>query len=401
MQRIYTGFLENELASHRQMLFISGPRQVGKTTLAKELIAESPAHYFNWDNPQHRQSILLGASTVAGLTGLDQLQAQRNLIAFDELHKYKSWKDWLKGFFDLYEKQTAIVVTGSAQMDIFRKGGDSLMGRYFHYRMHPLSLRELSARVDSDSILQELASPDPSALSQLLQFGGFPEPFLLGNERFYNRWQKLRQQQLIHEDIRDSARIQEIAQLEILARLLQQQSGQVMRYSTLSKQIAVSVDTVRRWLVVLEGFYYCYRIRPWFNNIATALRKEPKVYLWDWSQVQDKGARYENFIASHLLKAVHWWTDLGFGEFELYYLRTKDQKEVDFLVARDGKPWFLVEAKSGTRQKLNPHLEWFQQKTGAEYAFQVVMDLPFAEVNCFSVSNPVKVPVESLLMRLV
>jgi len=147
--------------------------------------------------------------------------------------------------------------------------------------------------------------------------------------------------------------VQEIKQLQILSELLRQQSGQVTRYSTLAKQICVSVDTIRRWLDVLESFYYCYRIRPWYRNITTALRKDPKTYLWDWSQNPNPGARTENLIASHLLKAVHWWNDSGLGDYELFYLRTKDQKEVDFLITENSQPWFLVEVKNSAKQDLN------------------------------------------------
>ncbi len=400
MKRNYTQAFLNELPQQRQMLFVSGPRQVGKTTLAREIIS-TPDYYLNWDNPDHRQIVLSGPNQTAAYLGLDQLHKKPLVIAFDELHKFKDWKNWLKGFFDLYEKQVHILVTGSARLDIFRKGGDSLMGRYFHYRMHPLSLRELSSGFDASMLLQPGHKPEKEALTQLLKFGGFPEPFIKADTRFYNRWQKRRQQQLIYEDIRDASQVQEIAQLEILAQLLAQQSGQVTRYSTLAKQICVSVDTIRRWLTVLESFYYCYRVRPWFNNITTALRKDPKTYLWDWSQVADKGARNENFVASHLLKAVHWWTDMGIGQYDLHYLRTKDHKEVDFLVSKDGKPWFLVEVKSAASQAINKHLAWFQEKTGAQHAFQLVMDLPYVDADCFATEKPTKVPVESLLMRLV
>ncbi len=401
MKRLYAQALAEALSEYRQMLFVSGPRQVGKTTLARDLLSSDQDRYYNWDNIGHRQLILSGVDKVAMQTGLDQLHSQPPVLAFDELHKYKDWKNWLKGFFDQYEKQAHILVTSSARMDIFRKGGDSLMGRYFHYRMHPLSMRELAAGFDSSLELQHVRQPGKGALTQLLKFGGFPEPFLQANTRFSNRWQKLRQQQLIYDDIRDASQVQEIAQLEILAQLLAQQSGQVTRYSTLAKQIRVSVDTIRRWLVVLESFYYCYHVRPWFKNITTALRKEPKTYLWDWSQLTDKGARNENFVASHLLKAVHWWTDRGLGQYDLHYLRTKDQKEVDFLVSKNGKPWFLVEVKSTANHAINKHLGWFQKKTGAQHAFQLAMDLPYVEADCFAAEKPTKIPVENLLMRLV
>ena len=406
MKRFYTQPLYNDLSQQRQMLFVSGPRQVGKTTLAKTLTKQHAGQYFNWDNPQHRQWILESNdhapdSELLNQIGLHELSAQRRLVAFDELHKYKNWKNYLKGLFDAYEQQLAILATGSARMDIFRKGGDSLMGRYFHYRMHPLSLREVSTSFDHSALLQDTEKPDTGALQQLMQFGGFPEPFVKADTRFYNRWQQLRQQQLIYEDIRDMNQIQDIAHLEVLANLLREQSGQVIRYSTLANHINVSVDTIRRWITVLESFYYAFRVRPWFQNITTALRKEPKIYLWDWSNVQDKGARFENLIASHLLKAVHWWTDSGLGDYQLHYLRTKDQKEVDFLISKNNEPWLLIEVKNSGKQALSKHLAWFQQKTGAEYAFQVTFDLPYVEADCFAVQTPVKVPAENLLMRLV
>ncbi|EIJ34844.1 ATP-binding protein [Thiothrix nivea] len=406
MERFYTDILQNELLTQRQMLFVSGPRQVGKTTLAKAIVEQQHGQYYNWDNRQHRQWILQSVSNTTDAEllnqiGVHELREQRALVAFDELHKYKDWKNYLKGLFDLYEQQLAVLATGSARMDIFRKGGDSLMGRYFHYRMHPLSLREISAPHTAGQLLQDLQRPDSSALEQLRNFGGFPEPFLKADTRFYNRWQQLRQQQLIFEDIRDTNTVQDIAHLDVLATLLREQSGQVVRYSTLANQINVSVDTIRRWITLLESFYYAFRVTPWFQNLASALRKEPKIYLWDWSQVKDTGARHENLIASHLLKAVHWWTDHGLGDYQLHYLRTKDQKEVDFLVSRNNQPWLLVEVKSSPSQPINKNLHWFQEQLGAEHALQVVMDMPYVEADCFAAGKPVKVPVETFLMRLV
>jgi predicted AAA+ superfamily ATPase len=405
MRRFYTDILQTELLTQRQMLFVSGPRQVGKTTLAKAIVEQQHGQYYNWDNRQHRQWILesVNNATDAELLnqiGVHELRTQRAVVAFDELHKYKDWKNYLKGLFDLYEQQLAVLATGSARMDIFRKGGDSLMGRYFHYRMHPLSLREISAPHTAGQLLQDPQHPDGEALAQLLRFGGFPEPFLKADTRFYNRWQQLRQQQLVFEDIRDTNTVQDIAHLDVLASLLREQSGQVVRYSTLANQINVSVDTIRRWVTLLESFYYAFRVRPWFQNLASALRKEPKIYLWDWSQIKDVGARNENLIASHLLKAVHWWTDHGLGDYQLHYLRTKDQKEVDFLISRDNQPWLLVEVKSSAKQPLNKHLGWFQEQLGAEHALQVVMDMPYVEADCFAQGRPMKIPVETLLMRL-
>jgi len=402
MQRLYSKQISAELFQNRQMLFVSGPRQVGKTTLSKQLCQNHNGHYLNWDDVDHRQLILAGTNTLISTLGLDQLRAEKPLLVFDELHKYRHWKDFLKGFYDRYEQQLHILVTGSARLDIFNKGGDSLMGRYFHLRMHPLTVREICDQpIDSEQLIQPPQAIAAEHFAQLYQFGGFPEPFIKANPRFSLRWHNLRLKQLIQEDIRDGANVQELAQLEVLSRLLSAQAGQVTRYATLATQIRVSVDTIRRWLETLESFYFCFRIRPWSTNIASSLRKEPKTYLWDWSLISDSGIRAENFVASHLLKAVHWWNDLGMGDFELYYLRTKDQKEVDFLVVKNGQPWFLVEVKFSENAALNANLAWFQAKTGAEHAFQVCLQMPFVPVNCFSTTAPVKVPAQTLLSQLI
>jgi len=242
---------------------------------------------------------------------------------------------------------------------------------------------------------------DGEKMTTLRRFGGFPEPFTRGNGRFFFRWQKLRQEQLLREDIRDATHIQEVQQVQLLAILLCKQAGMETKYSTLARSIRVSVDSIRRWLDVLEAFYFCFRIRPWHKNIATSLRKEPRTYLWDWSMISDEGQRAENFVASHLLKATQWWNDLGHGIFDLFYLRTKDGKEVDFLVTRDQIPWFLLEVKSSKNVPLNPNLKWFQDKTGAEFAFQIYLDGEGENADCFSVHKPVKVSAVSLFGQLV
>ncbi len=395
MDRHYHRFLASSLIEHRQMAFVSGARQVGKTTLAQQIGQNfSAAIYLNWDDLEHLD--------------LNRLNSDVPLLILDEIHKFADWKSFLKGLFDRFEGKLAILVTGSARMDVFRKGGDSLlaslrmMGRYFNYRLHPLSVAELvHSDWHTDQLIQAPKALAAESFDNLFHFGGFPEVFFKANSTFYRRWRRLRQQQLVREDIRDATRVQEIALLEMLVVLLEQQAGQITKYSTLSKQLRVSVDTVRRWLDILEGFYYCYRIRPWYQNITTALRKEPKTYLWDWSNISEPGAKAENFIASHLLKAVHAWTDIGLGEFNLHYLRTKDQKEVDFLVSKDQKPWLLVEVKNSMKTKLSKNLEWFQTKTQAKYAFQVAMDAEFVEADCFEHTIPIKVPARTFLSQLV
>jgi predicted AAA+ superfamily ATPase len=401
MQRLYHAILKEHLQSNRQMAFLPGPRQVGKTTSAKTVASPGTNTYFNWDIQASRHHIVQGPDAVADNAGLQTLQQVLPIIVFDEIHKYGKWKTFLKGFFDSYADTCRIIVTGSGRLDIYKRGGDSLMGRYFLYRMHPLSVAELLTPSLIESEIRPPRKIDPDTFSTLLQFGGFPEPFLAANTRFYNRWRRLRSDLLFREDLRDLTRVQEMGQLRMLAEILEHQAGQLVNYSTLANQINVSVDTIRRWIAALESLYYCFTVRPWFRNIRKSLRKQPKVFLWDWSLVGDQGARYENFVASHLLKAVHWWTDIGLGSYGLYYVRDKAKREVDFLVIRNEKPWFLVEVKSSAQTSLNKNLFYFQKETEADHAFQLVFSSDYIAKDCFSVNTPVQVPVLTFLSQLV
>jgi predicted AAA+ superfamily ATPase len=383
------------------MVFLMGPRQVGKTTLSLESATQVPKYfYLNWDNPTDKLLFIEGPKAVAAQANLDELSAELPVLIFDEIHKYGKWKNFLKGFFDLYEKKAKIIVTGSARLNIYKRGGDSLMGRYFYYRVHPLTVAEITTPYLID---EEIRLPTPISdedWKALLEHGGFPEPFVQRSTSFSHRLRTIRQDQLFREDIRDGTRIQEIGQLQILAEILRQQAAQSMDYQSLSKKVGVSVDTIRRWLEVLKSFYYCFSLKPWSKNITRSLIKEPKLYLWDWSLVDDEGHRNENLVAGHLHKAVHFWNDQGLGEYELYYLRTKDKLEADFLVVKNKKPWFIVEVKTKAKG-LSPALYHFQKETGAAHAFQIAFDLPFVKKNCFEMQDPVLVPARTFLSQLV
>jgi len=383
------------------MALLTGPRQVGKTTTSRSIQSKNNTYYFNWDDIEDRERILQGGQTIAAYIDIDRLRDVLPLLIFDEIHKYSQWKSFIKGFYDRYHTQCRILVTGSARLDVFKKGGDSLMGRYFYYRLHPLSVNELLNRAPSDTDIQKPLKIADTKFLNLLNWGGFPEPYLKQEQRFYNRWTRLRKQQLLREDIRELSNIQELGKLELLATLLQHQTGELTSYSTLAKKTRVSVDTIRRWIVTLESLYYCFSIRPWTKNITRSLLKEPKYYLWDWSQCTDKGARNENFIASHLLKAVHYWTDQGLGEYELYFLRDKDKREVDFLVSKNQKPWFMVEVKSSIKEKLSPTLAVFQKQLSLKHVFQVAMDGDYVDQDIFTLDKPTIVPAKTFLSQLV
>jgi hypothetical protein len=292
------------------------------------------------------------------------------------------------------------MATGSARMDIFRKGGDSLLGRYFLYRQHPFSVGEILRPEPPATPLRESAAIDENAWETLWRFGGFPEPMVRQSGAFLKKWQSQRMDLLLREDVRDLTRVQELRGIETMGHLLAARSGAQLVMSNLAGEISVSVDTVRRWVAILSDLYVGFELRPWFKNVAKALRKEPKWYLRDWSGIADLGARAETFAACHLLKAVETWTDLGLGRFELRYLRDKLKREVDFAIIRDGEPWVLIEVKS-TRETLSPHLFHFQKQTGARHAFQAVLDLPHEPIDCFAHTSPVVVPLRTLLSQLV
>ena len=393
--RVYTEILREHLAENRQMAFVSGPRQVGKTTVCRELASS----YINWDDQDARAQILKGPAEIAQAAGLQKVQTKAPVLVFDELHRYPRWKTFLKGFFDVYGQYAKVVVTGSSRLDVFKRGGDSLMGRYFPYRMHPFSVAELAS-----SALRRKVCGAPHVLSEdewsaLWTYGGYPEPFVRRDARFSRRWHNLRQTQLLREDVREMTRIQELDQLIALAAVLGERSGDQVVYASLARQVRVSENTARGWVGSLAALHYGFLVKPWHRNVAQAIRKEPKWFLRDWAMIQDAGKRAETFVACHLLKAVEGWTDLGLGRFDLFYIRDKQKHEVDFLVTQDNRPWFLAEVKNAETH-LAPSLALMQVQTGARHAFQVVIEEPYVAADCFRHNKPVVVPARTFLSQL-
>jgi uncharacterized protein len=400
--RIYSSIVKEHLEDYQQMIFLSGPRQAGKTTVS--LMAgknSSKVSYFNWDNLDHRKIILEGVGAVANNAKLDMMAETVPIIIFDEIHKYGKWKTFLKGFFDTYKARVKIIVTGSSILEIYKKGGDSLMGRYFSYRLHQLSLAELKRTSSLKEKIRKPFNDKDNNLKRLLENGGFPEPYLKNDSRFLNRWKRLRHEQLFQEDVRDLSRIQEIGQIEILAEILKYQATQLVNYSSIANKINTSPDTVHRWIDALQSFYYCFTLKPWSKNIPRSLIKEPKIFLWDWAEIADEGRRIENLIASHLLKAVNFWTDTGMGEYGLWFIRDKEKREVDFLVSENEKPWILVEVKSSLKNSLSKNLEYFQDKIKAKHALQVVFNMDYIDRDCFMYKRPVIVPARTFLSQLI
>ena len=397
MKRVYELLVGDHFANNRQMAFLSGPRQVGKTTLANGLLPK--AKYYNYDRSKDALLFASGPDAVADDAGIAAPALRSNGIVFDELHKFSGWKRFLKGFFDVYGKGLPVAVTGSARLNVYKRGGDSLMGRYFPYRMHPLSVGELAGgKVDLDRLYREPKSAKHGLIADLLRLGGFPEPFLAGSDRFCNRWRNARRDLIFHEDLRDLSRVQDIRGVRALADLLAARVTGGVNYSNLAVDLQVTPDTVKSWIGLLESVYEVYVVRPWSRNVANTIRKQPKVYFWDWSAVKTGGMRNENFIASHLLKSIQWWADSGLGDFGLYYVRDKQQREVDFLIAKDGSPYMLVECKSSLDEPLSPALRYFAEVLKPRFAIQVAVEAEGAGVNPLEYEGlPVKISAADFL----
>ena len=400
MKRIYETLIAEHFSANRQMVFLSGARQVGKTTTALTVLPA--ARYFNYDNVDDASMIISGANRIAEALNVSTPAREQREVIFDEIHKYPRWKNFMKGFFDTHGSGRSIIVTGSARLAVYRRGGDSLMGRYFPFTIHPISAREATgAAINLNNIFQEPAHISMSVIETLMAFGGFPEPFLKANRRFYNNWQLTRREQIFREDLRDLSRVHDVRQIQVLSELLIGRVGSQTVLASLANELRVKDDTVKMWITLLESLYVCFQIQPWSKNVANSLRKQAKIYFWDWSIVSDMGARRENLVASHLLKAVHWWNACGLGNFGLYYLRDKQKREVDFLVACDNKPFMMVEVKSSSHNRISPSIEYFQKMLEAPHAFQLVFDMPTSNINPTELYKPVIIAATDLFKVLV
>lgn len=347
--------LQKHLATFRQMAFLVGPRQVGKTTLAQSFLDPvlPQVNYFNWDAPAHRRIL-----TTKILSGQERLgRPEQGKIVFDEIHKYPRWKNALKGLFDTHEPETHWIVTGSAMLGVYRRGQDSLLGRYFPYHLAPFSVAEVVGQTHSVPLPQNLAhlecasptSEAQEAFQSLLRFGGFPEPLFRAEESFLSRWRTARLDRLINQDLASTEMIRQLPLVEHLMFLLPERVGSPLSLNNLREDLEVHFATVKHWMDLLQRVFYGFFIRPYAKKSARMLKKEAKWYLWDWTEITDPGTRFENLVAVHLKKYVDYLNDLGLGEVELHYVRDKEKREVDFLLSSQRKPVFLVECKLSER----------------------------------------------------
>lgn len=344
------------------MVLLSGPRQCGKTTLVKAITRAQRGVYMSWDDPADRRIINAGSFDLDAPTW-----------TFDELHKHRRWRNLLKGLFDAHRDEHRILVTGSARLDLYGRGGDSLQGRYFGHHLHPITASELAGRplVALDEV-PELGGKAVSAdvLESLLELGGFPEPLLGGSAKAAARWRLGYADRLVREDIRDLERIRELDRLELLYERLGAIAGGILSINALREDLEVAFETVRSWIAVLERLDAIFRVPPFGPPRIKSVKKEQKLYFWDWPRAESPGARFENMIAMHLLRWVDWAREVEGVPLELRYFRTRTGHEVDFVILRQRKPWIAIEAKL-TEGPIEPGLRYLLERTSIPHAFQV------------------------------
>lgn len=326
------------------MVFLAGPRQVGKTTLALQ-IAGNRRGYLNWDVVEHREKIL------------SRELPPEKLLVFDELHKYRSWRNYLKGLYDAGVEERKILVTGSARLDIYRFGGDSLQGRYHFLRLHPLSAAEVGISGQKDFLY-------------LLKAGGFPEPFLCASEIEAKRWGREYRTRLIREDLTSLEQLKDLGNLELLMMRLPNLVGSPLSINALREDLQISHKTLTHWLDIFERLYALFRLPPLGAPRIRAVKKEQKHYHFDWSLVPEMPQRFENLTAAHLLKWVHFKEDTLGQNMELRYFRDSDGREVDFVVTDNGKPVLLVECKWAD-DAISKHLLYLKNKFPGAAAWQI------------------------------
>jgi len=349
MKRFQQGLIVRDLA--RKMVFITGPRQVGKTSLALEIgKSVDKSVYLNYDNFEHRDIIHQAAWLP-----------DTKLLILDELHKMKGWKNFLKGIYDVKAPAQQILVTGSARLEAFRQSGDSLAGRFFRHRLHPFSMAEIPNSSDSD-------------LDALMSRGGFPEPFLAESDDDANRWRLQYVDGLIRNDILDFERVHDFRAIQLTLELLRRRVGSPVSFSSLARDVECSPNTIKRYVEILESLFIIFRVTPYHRNIGRSLLKEPKIYFFDTGMVKgDDGTRLENLVAASLLKKLDYIEDTRGIPCRLETLRTKEKKEVDFVLVEDEQPTLIVEVKLSD-SRISPSLRYFHQKYGFRAA-QIVKNL--------------------------
>jgi len=362
LKREVLDYIFDERLVARHMVFLAGPRQVGKTYLARAWLTSTKCTrlYFNWDDMSTRQKYLSDSRFFESAARTSAVKDP--WIVFDEIHKRNKWKDILKGAYDVFADDFRFLITGSARLDLFRKSGDSLIGRYNLFNMMPLCIREAAGDPYLDGFLSKLhnqeikgefadliSMPVPAeyldAYNALLKYGPFPEPFLKQNDRFCRKWHMDYISLLIRDDLRDISRVIELDKIEHLVSLLPGRITSPLSMANLANELEVAHTTVKQWLEQLKRLYLIFPVKPWSKKVSRGLKKEKKWYFLDWYYAPEGAARLENLVASCLYRSCKVLTDQGYGDYQLRYIRTLDKKEIDFVICRDNIPVIAFEVK--------------------------------------------------------
>lgn len=372
----------------RRMSFISGPRQIGKTTLTLSVLGNlgQEKNYYNWDTITVKRGyasnpLFFFENIPEPVLSLRKNKLPKYWVIFDEFHKHPKWKQMLKGYYDEFGSFIRFVVCGSARLDIFRKSGESLLGRYFLSKMFPIGPKDIvegerfkiNSTWNPDNVVHFIKPSGDfvETVETLYHVSGFPEPFLKGKKDFYRRWRDEHISLLTTEEVRDLSKISDLARLQNLALLLPERVGSPISVNNLAQTLTCAHATVNTWLDALELVYMIFRLSPFTGKLTRTVRKEKKVYFWDWGVVEDEGKRFENFLAVQLFRTVSAWTEWGWGSFNLFFVRTKDGRETDFIITKNRKPLMIIEAKL-TDTGIDSSLSYFKERLPAPLAFQVV-----------------------------
>jgi len=339
-----------DLSGYKQMVFVAGPMQAGKTFLTKMIAQKfTNSYYFNWDIIDEKRKLIENPSFYENINLKDD---STPLVIFDELHKFPDWKNYLKNVFDRDKDNFKFIVSGSGRLDLFQKGGDSLAGRYLLFHLWPFTLAELSgSNLNFEKFIKNplkinlKKNTSIQIWEDLKLYSGFPDPYLQKDARFYKIWSNTYKKQLLREDIRDLSSLRSSENVEILYSLLPSKIGSLLSMANLSRDIKVSFDSIKSWLALFENFFMVFRISPWTAKISRAITKEKKIYLFDYASIDSKGAKFENMVALELYRAVSNWNDTGLGEFSLNFIRNREKQEVDFVLIKKNKPFLLIETK--------------------------------------------------------
>ncbi len=358
----------DDLFPDKSLILLAGPRQSGKTTFARDIVAKDfkDIIYFNWDIDGDKRRLLTDPVFFSKIP--KSSISSKPLVILDEIHKYRDWKNYLKGIYDQFEKEYNFLVTGSGRLEYSRKAGDSLAGRYLKFHIFPFTLSELtSPETDLADFLENPLEDFEDVVSgntsdnfdNLWELSGFPEPFLKGKKTFWSAWSQTYGQQIVRDDLTTFADIRNLDLVETLFALIPSRVGSPFSINNLAQDLKVAFDTVKNWMLLFDAFYLTFRISPWTEKISRSILKEKKVYLFNYPVIDDEAARFENLVAVELLRAVETWKDHGRGDFALSYLRDKDKQEVDFLITKNNKPVFMLEAKL-SRDRPSPGIIKFQ-----------------------------------------